>query len=200
MSVYSDYYYVCTQCVHVHGANIVWVRVNVHTILSSLSTWPAKAIALWFNALTQLWVYTHANTCTSECVCYHASCYSPRLYVENIKALLSFLCHLVHVYCVNFIENTLFRNYGNICWPPLPSLLLDGLLKDKKRQWCLCFNMTIVCRSVTSPISWLAHHWTWKMPATLLYLNCAELAASTSVNTQSWSVTITWLSVMSFKY
>ena len=134
-------------CMYVHGANIVWVRVNVHTILSSLSTWPAKAIALWFNALTQLWVYTHANTRTSECVCYHASCYSPRLYVENIKALLSFLCHLVHVYCVNFIENTLFRNSGNICWPPLPSLLLDGLLKDKKRQWCLCFNMTIVCRS-----------------------------------------------------
>ena len=23
MSVYSDYYYVCTQCVHVHSANIV---------------------------------------------------------------------------------------------------------------------------------------------------------------------------------
>ena len=41
-------------------------------------------------------VTTLAATCT----------YLDRLYVE-IKVLLSFLCHFLHMHCVDFIENTL---------------------------------------------------------------------------------------------
>ena len=69
--------------------------------------------------------------CVSGCVCYHASYYIPHLYVEN-KVPLSFLCHFLHMYCVDFIKNALFRSSCNICWPPLPSLLLDRLSMDKR--------------------------------------------------------------------
>ena len=130
--------------------------------------------------------------CVCECVCYHASCYIPRLYVENIKAPLSFLCNFLHMYCVDFIENALFRSSSNICWPPLPSLLLDRLLMDKRESGWLCFNMIIVCRSRDKSYNLTGSSLDMVkfMSAMLLDLNCAEVAASTSVNTQSWSVTI----------
>ena len=54
------------------------------------------------------------------CVCIRVSvttlisCYIPSLYVE-IKVVVSFLCHFLHMHCVDFVENTLFRSYGNIC-------------------------------------------------------------------------------------
>ena len=45
---------------------------------------------------------------------------------------LGFLCWSQHMYCVDFIENTLFKSYGDICWSSLPSLLLDQLSMDKR--------------------------------------------------------------------
>ena len=73
--------------------------------------------------------------CVHVCVyvCYHASCYIPHLYVEN-KVLLSFPCPFLLIYCVDFVENTLFESSGDICWPPLPSSLLDQLLTDKRQR------------------------------------------------------------------
>ena len=52
--------------------------------------------------------------CVCLSVCYHTNCYIPRLYVE-IKVALSFLCHFLHMHCVDFVENALFRSYGDIC-------------------------------------------------------------------------------------
>ena len=37
-----------------------------------------------------------------------------------------------HMYCVHFVENILFESSGDICWPSLPSLLLDQLSTDKR--------------------------------------------------------------------
>ena len=51
--------------------------------------------------------------CVCLCVCYHTNCYIPNLYVE-IKVVLSFLCHFLHMHCVHFVENALFRSYGDI--------------------------------------------------------------------------------------
>ena len=104
------------------------------------------------------------HACVYECVCYYAwyaSCYIPCLYVENIKAPLSFLCHFLHMYCVDFIKNALFRSSGNICWQPLPSLLLDRLLKDKRDSDGFVSTWLLYAGLVTSPIIRLAHHWTW---------------------------------------
>ena len=36
------------------------------------------------------------------------------IYVE-IKVPLSFLCHFLHMHCVIFVDNALFRNSGDIC-------------------------------------------------------------------------------------
>ena len=46
--------------------------------------------------------------CVCVCVRYHASCYIPRLYVEN-KVPLSFLWRSQDMYCVDFVENALFK-------------------------------------------------------------------------------------------
>ena len=58
----------------------------------------------------------------SVSVCYCASCYIPRLYVEK-KVLLGFLWHFQDMHCVAFVENTLFKSSGdtkfadNLCLP-----------------------------------------------------------------------------------
>ena len=69
--------------------------------------------------------------CVCVCVCYHTSCYIPHLRVEN-KVPLGFLWWFQDNHCVAFVENALFRSSGNICWPPLPSSLLDKFLIDKR--------------------------------------------------------------------
>ena len=51
--------------------------------------------------------------CVSS-VCYHASCYIPCLYIEH-RVPLGFLWHFQHMYCVDFIENALFKSSGDIC-------------------------------------------------------------------------------------
>ena len=48
------------------------------------------------------------------CVCYRASCYIPRLYVEN-RVPLGFLCCSPRMHRVDFIENALFKSSGEIC-------------------------------------------------------------------------------------
>ena len=48
-------------------------------------------------------------------VCYHPSCYIPRLCVENTVPL-TFLWRSQDIYCVDFVENTLFKSSGDICW------------------------------------------------------------------------------------
>ena len=58
------------------------------------------------------------------CVCYHTSCYIPGVYVAN-KVPLSFLWHFQCRYYVDFVENALFKSFGDICWSPWPSSLLD---------------------------------------------------------------------------
>ena len=73
---------------------------------------------------------SYVCVCVCACVYYHASCYTPRLYVEN-KVPLSFLCRF-HMYSEDFIENALFKSSGNICWLSLPSLLLDRRLMVKR--------------------------------------------------------------------
>ena len=79
--------------------------------------------------------------CVCLCVCYHASYYIPHLYVE-IKVALSFLCHFLHMHCVDLVENALFRSSGDICWPLLPSLLLDRLVH------LVSYNYVIVCNAI----------------------------------------------------
>ena len=64
-------------------------------------------------------------------VCYQANCYIPRLKVES-QVPIGFLCCSQRMYCVDFVENALFKSYGEICWSPLPSLLLDELLMNKR--------------------------------------------------------------------
>ena len=49
----------------------------------------------------------------SVCVCYRASCYIPVLYVEN-KIPLGFSSYIQYMHCVDFIENALFKNSGDI--------------------------------------------------------------------------------------
>ena len=48
------------------------------------------------------------------CVYHHASCYIPRLYVENTVPLSFLHCFLL-VYCVYFTEKALFGSSGDIC-------------------------------------------------------------------------------------
>ena len=46
-----------------------------------------------------------------------------RLYVAALS---------VYMYCVDFVENTLFKSSGESCWLPLPSSLLNELSMDKR--------------------------------------------------------------------
>ena len=64
------------------------------------------------------------------CVCYHASCYILRLYVENTVPL-SFLWRSQHMYCVDFVENALFKSSGDICWSPAFFASCDELSANK---------------------------------------------------------------------
>ena len=47
-------------------------------------------------------------------ICYHTSCHIPRLYIDN-KVPLNFLWLSQDMYCVDFVENALFKSSGHIC-------------------------------------------------------------------------------------
>ena len=53
------------------------------------------------------------------------------VYTLKKKVLLSFLWCFLHMHCVDFVKNALFKSYGDICRSFLPSLLLDRLSMDK---------------------------------------------------------------------
>ena len=61
-------------------------------------------------------VFVCVCVCVCVClsVCYHASCFIPRLYVENTVPL-SFLWRSQDVHCVDFVEIALFTSSGDIC-------------------------------------------------------------------------------------
>ena len=63
----------------------------------------------------------------SVCVCYRASCYMyiPVLYVENKVAIRLFV---VDTHCVDFVENVLFKTFGDIFRPS--SLLSSSHSKE----------------------------------------------------------------------
>ena len=53
--------------------------------------------------------------CVSVCLSVTTLTATYLIYYVEIKVALSFLRHFLHMHCVDFIENVLFRNYGNIC-------------------------------------------------------------------------------------
>ena len=59
---------------------------------------------------------------------------------------LGFIWHFQDMHCVAFVENALFKSSGDICWPPLPSSLLDELSMDKIDSDS-SFSRRVVCRS-----------------------------------------------------
>ena len=54
------------------------------------------------------------SRCVCLSVCYLASCFIPRLYVENMVPL-SFLWPSQDMHCVDFVEIALFKSSGDIC-------------------------------------------------------------------------------------
>ena len=69
-------------------------------------------------------------------------------YVVN-KVPLSFLWHVLDMYCVDFFENALFWSSGDICCAPLPSLLLNELSTNKRYSDGF-FSRRLLCRSCGS--------------------------------------------------
>ena len=55
----------------------------------------------------------------------------------------------VQMYCVDFVENALFKSSADIYWLPLPSSLLDELSMDKRDSDGF-FSNRIVCRTSDS--------------------------------------------------
>ena len=88
------------------------------------------------------------DTVIVQSVCCRANCYIRRLFVES-RVPLSFLCWFQHTYCVGFIENVLFESFGDICWQPLPSPLLDQLSMDNSDNSGF-FSRRLVCRTIDS--------------------------------------------------
>ena len=76
--------------------------------------------------------YSSHPLCVCLSVCYRASCYIPRLIYVESRVPLSFLCCSQRMYCVDFVENALFKSSGEICWSSLPSSLLDELDGQKR--------------------------------------------------------------------
>ena len=104
--------------------------------------------------------------CMCVCVCYHTNCYIPHLYVK-IKVALSFPCHFLHMHFVDFVENVLFRSYGDICWPSQPSVLYcTAVLPYMWHALVLSYSYVIACNAIQVLHSYgysrhalLAQHW-----------------------------------------
>ena len=71
-----------------------------------------------------------------------------RLRSEN-KVPLSFLWHVLDMYCVDFFENALFRSSGDICCAPLLCLLLIELSMNKRDSDGF-FSRRLVCTTSDS--------------------------------------------------
>ena len=118
-------------------------------------------------------------------VCYWASCYIPRLYVESWVPL-GFLCCSQHMHCVDFIENALFKSSGEICWSPLPSSLLDELSMDKRDSNGF-FSRRLACRTNDR-----SYNSTDSSLVTVDYQQCllACLCSKTADQASAWSCCI----------
>ena len=86
---------------------------------------------------------SYGNRSIGVCVsvCYRASCYISHVYIENWVPL-GFSCCSQCMYCVDFID----KSYGEICWSPLPSSLLDKLFMDKRDSNGF-FSRRLTCRT-----------------------------------------------------
>ena len=60
--------------------------------------------------------YGSRSVCLSVClsVCYLSNCHILGLHIEN-KVPLGFSWQSQHMYCVDFVENALFKSSGDIC-------------------------------------------------------------------------------------
>ena len=95
------------------GENFQLYGILLFLSISNLE-FPGKIINPWHMCEG----YGSRFVCVSMCECvyiyYHSSWYIPRLYVES-NVLLSFLCHSLHIYCVDFVESVFFfRSSGDI--------------------------------------------------------------------------------------
>ena len=93
-------------------------------------------------------VHACVRACVYLCVCYHANCCIHCLFIK-IHVSLGFLSCFQRIHCVYFVENTLFKGYGDIWWSPLPSSLLDQLSVDQRDSDGF-FSSRLVCRTSNS--------------------------------------------------
>ena len=119
--IYKWNHVFCTSYLHVGACNFFHpgshgVYKYARNVLCNSSVWYRKILmTLTLGACMRVTV-----VCVS--VCYHAYCFiPPRLYIEN--GAVKLLWHSQDMYYVDFIEITLFKSFGDICWSPLPSSL-----------------------------------------------------------------------------
>jgi hypothetical protein len=94
--------------------------------------------------------YSSRSVCLSVCVSVTAlTANILGLYIEN-KVPLGFLWQSQCMYCVDIVENALFKSAGDISWPSLPSSPLDELSIDERDSDCFISRL-VVCRSSDSP-------------------------------------------------
>ena len=116
------------------------------------------------------------------CVCYRASCYIPRLYIES-RVPLGFLCCSQHMYCVDFVEDALFKSSSEICWSTLPSSLHNKLSMDKRDSDDF-FSWRLACRTNDR-----SYNSTDSSLVTVDYQQCF-LAFKTTDQARAWSCCI----------
>ena len=108
------------------------------------------------------------------CVCYHTSCYI-RWKQGAVRLSMAFSIYALYV------ENALFKSSGDICWPPLPSSLLDEL-SMYKRDSDGFFSRRLVCRYSDSSynltdLTLVIDHWLRFLPlAFFVRTKSADLA------------------------
>ena len=56
-----------------------------------------------------------SNHCVCVSVCLVGNCYIPRVFFVEIQVSLGFLCCFQRKYCVDLVENALFKSSGDIC-------------------------------------------------------------------------------------
>ena len=79
--------------------------------MTQIASLPAVATA-FINPRRMREGYGSRSVCVS--VCYHASCYIPRLRVQT-AVLQGSLWRSERMICVDFAENVLFSSFGVIC-------------------------------------------------------------------------------------
>jgi hypothetical protein len=91
-------------------------------------------------------------------VCYHSNYHILGLYIEN-KVPLGFSWQSQHMYCVDFVDNALFKSFGDICWSPPPSSPLDELSMDETDSDQFISRLVVWTSSDSSNTTRLTHHY-----------------------------------------